>query len=154
MKTWKMTFAFAVLIAVAALAGQAGATTFSELNAGKNITINDTIWNSTYNSGSPALNTGAEDNETERLQDGRVTYTGQKWDFEGMFWNSNVLTLIAGWDFANGVLHNGSRIQIEDLFIGDFNSTLYKYQYDNTVVAAQGYTPTAVLIFQGTATEA
>jgi PEP-CTERM motif len=142
MKTWKLTFATLI---VAAFAGQASAVTFSSLNSGKNITINDTIWNSTYSGGSKALNTGGEDNETERLQDGRNTYTGQKWDFEGMFWNSNsnVLTLIAGWDFANGVKHSPN-IQVGDLFIGDWNSTQYK---SGSTVIAQGFTPNMALDF-------
>jgi len=122
MKTLNLTLA--TLVAVVAFTGQALADSFSSLNAGENITISDTIWNSTYNGGSPALGRGGEDNETERLVNGTNTYTGQKWDFEGMFWNNstNKLTLIAGWDFANGVVHGGPNVQVGDLFMGSWGS--------------------------------
>jgi hypothetical protein len=115
---------FMVLI----IAGSAMATTYSDLNVGKEITINDTIWNSTYNGGSKALGPAGEDNETERLLDGRNTYTGQKWDFEGMFWNSTTkkLTIIAGWNFDTGVPHGNTNIGIGDFFIGEWGNPIYK----------------------------
>jgi hypothetical protein len=109
-------------------AGSAMALSFSGLNPGQNITINDTIWNSTYNGGSPALGQGGEDNETEKSNSGTSTYTGQKWDFEGMYWNSStkMLTLIAGWNFQTGVPNgDDSNIQVGDLFIGSWGSPDY-----------------------------
>ena len=112
------------------LAGSATALTFSGLNTGDNITINDTIWNSTYNGGSPALNQGGEDNETERLANGWNTYTGQKWDFEGMFWNAvtKKLTLLAGWNFQTGVLYgNNHSVQVGDFFVGEWGSPDYEH---------------------------
>ncbi len=112
------------------LSGGAMATPFTALNAGQNVTINDTIWDSTHNGGSPAVNTGKEDNETERTEDGSNTYTGQRWDFEGMFWNGSQLTLIAGWDFQAGVVHGGTPYHVGDLFIGslgDYTSPNYDH---------------------------
>lgn len=116
MKTWKLTFA--ALLATATFAGSASAVTFNSLYAGNQITISDTISDST-NSQSLGL-PSKEDNETEA-----TTLTGQKWDFEGMFWNNATkkLTLIAGWDFINGVEYNNSRIFIGDLFLGKWDGT-------------------------------
>lgn len=126
MQSWKLTLA--VITVSSAFVGQAWALTFSGLNAGTNITINDTIWNSTYNGGSPARNVGNEDNETERTNSGQNTYTGQKWDFEGMFWNgsSKTLTLVAGWDFVNGVTHS-PKIQVGDFFMGSWGTPDYTH---------------------------
>lgn len=104
------------------LSGGAMATTFTGLNAGKNITIDDSIWNSTYNGGSPAKNIGSEDNETEKTETGQNTYTGQRWDFEGMFWNGTQLTLIAGWNFQTGVPEPSKPYHVGDLFIGSLGS--------------------------------
>ena len=116
---------------------------FTQLKAGNNITINDTIWNSQYNSGSPALNIGNEDNETERLANGTNTYTGQKWDFEGMFWNTTTktLTLVAGWDFQTGVKHGGEYIQIGDLFLGAWDSA------NGNGAAGNGFDPMVAIDF-------
>jgi len=147
MKTLNLTLA--LFIAVVTITGQAWAESFSALNAGNNITVNDSIWNSTYSSGSAALGTGNEDNETERLQDGRNTYTGQRWDFEGMFWNSSTraLTLIGGWNFATGVPEGSSAVQVGDLFLGNWNNTPYK---NGSTVVGNGFTATEVLDFSRT----
>lgn len=121
------------------LSGAASALSFSELNVGKNITVNDSIWNS---SGSQSINQGKEDNETERqvLGSQLSSLTGQKWDFEGMFWNSatKTLTLIAGWDFDEGVEYGNSRIQVGDLYIGSWGTSKDHYT---------SYNPMAVLDF-------
>jgi hypothetical protein len=147
MKTSIMTLAF--IIAVFTCVGQAGATSFSNLDAGNNVTINDTIWNSTYSGGSPAVGQGNEDNETERLQNGTNTYTGQRWDFEGMFWNSStkVLTLIGGWNFTTGVPEGSSAVQVGDLFLGNWNNSPYKY---GNAVVGNGFTAIEVLDFSRT----
>lgn len=120
------------------------AISFSGLKPGKEITINDTIWNSTYSGGSQALGSAGEDNETERLADGRNTYTGQKWDFEGMFWNSSTkaLTIIAGWNFQTGVPHGGSFVQVGDFFIGSWGSTDYAH--------GKSFVPEEALVFSRT----
>jgi hypothetical protein len=151
MKTLNLTLA--LFIAVVTIAGQAWADSFSTLKVGTNVTINDSIWNSTYNPYNntvvTATNAGNEDNETERLQDGRNTYTGQRWDFEGMFWNSGtrVLTLIGGWNFATGVPEGSSAVQVGDLFLGNWNNTPYM---NGSTVVGKGFTATEVLDFSRT----
>ena len=97
------------------------ALTFSDLNAGVQITINDSIPDSTYNysaSGpSEALGPAGEDNETER-RDGTNTYTGNWWDFEAMYYNNaeGTLTVFAGFDLTDPY---ESRL-VGDLFFGQF----------------------------------
>lgn len=124
--------ALAVSFALLLLEGISIADTFSSLNVGKNITIDDTIWNSNHGIFAgyhAASGVGREDNETERTNGGTNTYTGQKWDFEGMFWNSSTkeLTLIAGWDFAKGVTHSGGQIQVGDFFVGKWGAQDYAH---------------------------
>jgi len=82
---------------------------------GVEITINDGIPDSTWDGGSPALGNAGEDNETEGLPN-TYTYTYQKWDLEGMFWNKSTesLYIIGGFDFDNGV----EKVSIGDVFIG------------------------------------
>ena len=127
-------------------AGVASALTFGDLNAGNNITINDRIWNSYWSGGSPALNRGGEDNETERLNNGTPTYTGQKWDFEGMYWNraTQKLTIVAGWNFQTGVPYGDSAIQVGDLFLGTWGAT--SLRSDGGI--NQGFNASKVLTFQ------
>ena len=97
------------------------ALTFSDLNAGVQITINDSIPDSTYNysaSGpSEALGPAGEDNETER-RDGTNTYTGNWWDFEAMYYNKDTgaLTVFAGFDLTDP--YNSHLVG--DLFFGLF----------------------------------
>jgi hypothetical protein len=128
MNKW-LKVAVVTLALVFCFSGNVMAISFSGLNPGKEITSNDTIWNSDYSGGSKALGLAGEDNETEKLADGRSTYTGQKWDFEGMFWNSSTkaLTIIAGWNFQTGVPHSGSFVQAGDFFIGSWGSTDYAH---------------------------
>jgi hypothetical protein len=81
---------------------------------GNNITIPDN-----NNDGSnPAVAgnwySNREDNETENTPN---TITTQVWDLEGMYLNGKTLTLVGGFDFQNGVLHNGHTYRGGDLFI-------------------------------------
>jgi hypothetical protein len=112
----------AILVLVAA--GSAMATSYSSLNVGKEITINDNIKNSGWNGGSPAEGIAGEDNETEKIGNAWDTYTGQKWDFEGMFWNSDTknLTVIAGWNFQTGVPYGNSAVHVGDFFRGSWGA--------------------------------
>ena len=108
---------------ILSLSGSLMATSFADLKAGTNITINDSIWNSTHSGGSPALNVGGEDNETEKTENGLNTYTAQRWDFEGMFWNGSQLTLIAGWNFQTGIAVSGHpSYHVGDLFLGSLGN--------------------------------
>jgi len=116
-----------LVLAVFFMAGNAMATSFSSLNLGEEITINDTIWNATtWNSANRWLGPAAEDNETERTASGQNTIAGQQWDFEGMFWNgaTETLTIIGGVDFLNGVQHSVDA-EIGDLFIGHWTGGTY-----------------------------
>ncbi len=81
---------------------------------GVQITVNDGLANSTWGIGSLAKGIAGEDDETEGNPN---TYTYQRWDLEGMFWNDTTrsLYMIGGFDYINGV-HN---VSIGDVFIGD-----------------------------------
>lgn len=105
--------------------GNASAVSFSSLNAGTNITIGDSIPNSTCYTGSPAIGVGGEDNETET-----GTYTGQMWDLEGMFVNqgNNSITIIGGTNFR-GFSFGGVGFSIGDLFLGHLGSTGFDPSY-------------------------
>ncbi len=127
------------------ISGSAMAMTYSDLKLGKDITVNDTIWNSEYPNKYNPLGNAGEDNETERLKDGRMTYQGQKWDFEGMFWNSKTqqLTIIAGWNFSTGIPHGGSYVGIGDLFIGEMGAEIS----NGGQIVAHKFNPKYVLSF-------
>ena len=116
------------------------------ISLGNNITINDTIWNSTYNGGSQALKKGGEDNETERTASGVNTYTGQIWDLEGIFRGNNTITVVGGTDFVNGIhFNNGSKneiLEVGDLFLGKFSNTKYSPS------GASAYIPQYAVVFQ------
>lgn len=113
-----------ILMVVLCFAGGAMATSFSSLTPGTNITIGDTIWNSTHNGANPNPIT-REDNETERTANGTNTYTGQIWDFEGIFQKNDKLTIIGGTNFTNGIRFSGEAVQVGDLFLGNFGSPAY-----------------------------
>jgi len=88
----------------------------SLVDLGTEITINDGLPNSTWGGGSDALGIAGEDNETEGNPN---TYTYQRWDLEGMFWNetTNKLFIIGGFDYLDGAA-GYPNIPIGDLFIG------------------------------------
>ena len=117
-------FSAAVLIGFFLCAANGFGLTFSDLNAGVQITINDSIPDSTYNysasSPSEALGPAGEDNETER-RDGTNTYTGNWWDFEAMYYNEDTgaLTVFAGFDLKDPY---ESRL-VGDLFFGLFTDS-------------------------------
>jgi hypothetical protein len=113
----KTKIALLSILAILLINGNLFADSFSSLNVGTHITINDTIWNS---NGSPAVGQGGEDNETEKTPTGQNTLRNQVWDLEGMFWNNttDTLTIIGGFDFQDGV--EGYDYDIGDLFIGEF----------------------------------
>jgi hypothetical protein len=115
---------------------------------GQNITINDNISNSTWSTQpSQALGQGSEDNETEQIGNLGTnwnTYTGQKWDFEGMFWDPEAkkLYIVAGWNFQTGVPYNGSYVQVGDAFTGTLGSI---------VNGSKAFNPDGALDFQRSA---
>ena len=113
------------------------AVSFSSLNAGQNITINDTIWDSTYNNPGPASGQGLEDNQTEKTANGTNTITTQSWDFEGIFWNdvTSTLTIIGGIDFINGVQHAGNDSEVGDLFLGHWTGDTFSPSGANVYAA-------------------
>ena len=114
-------FSAAVLVGFFLCATNGFTLTFSDLNAGVQITINDSIPDSTYSysasGGSESLGPAGEDNETER-RDGTNTYTGNWWDFEAMYYNKDegTLTVFAGFDLTDPYLTH----QVGDLFFGQF----------------------------------
>jgi len=112
------------ILAILLITPNAMATSFGDLDAGTNITINDTIWNS---NASQALGQGGEDNETEKTASGISTIATQVWDMEAIYWNASnaTLTIFGGFDFINGVDHGGTNYEIGDLFVGNFESPVY-----------------------------
>ncbi len=94
-------------------------TTKADLAYGSNITIFDGQNNA--QSTNPWYSTEAEDNEVEP---GNVAE--QAWDLEGFFFDGSVLTMVGGFDFANGKWAGGWNEQFTsgDIFIdidGDVN---------------------------------
>ena len=94
-----------------------GVQASSLIDLGTEITINDGLPNSSWGGGSAALGIAGEDNETEGNPN---TYTYQRWDLEGMFWNevTQKLFIIGGFDYLNGAAGYPD-IPIGDIFIGD-----------------------------------
>jgi hypothetical protein len=132
-----------IVLALAMLASNSSASILSPGNLflymsdlGSNITINDGLANSTYNGGSPALNQGGEDNETEQRPNGGNTVTSQSWDLEGIFWNStaNKLTIIGGFNYLTG----NSNEDAGDIFIGN-NFVLDLSRIDDHLQSAGTY---------------
>jgi hypothetical protein len=78
------------------------------------------------------------DNEDNEVEPGNVASQG--WDLEGFFLDGNILTMIGGYDFANGVYSNGwgKWFTSGDLFI-DINGDV-KYGTDvSPLGGANGY---------------
>ena len=83
-----------------------------------NITIFDTLGTE----GSPGVNTGHEDQETEPN-----TLTPQIWDLEGFFRNGTTISMVGGFDFQNGA-KNGTRTYTRgDLFIANKTTDIPKF---------------------------
>ena len=108
-KTLVLTIIGLLMVAVAPLSAYA-------LDLGNNITIfdgtaNPTATNSWFRT--------QEDNEVEPY-----AVTGQQWDLEGFFYNANtaVLSMVGGFDFANGV----EGVTAGDLFV-DVDGGGYDY---------------------------
>jgi len=78
------------------------------LDLGKNITIQD----GNYNYEGVGWYGTSEDQEVEP-----GCIAAQKWDLEGFFVNENVLTLVGGVNFKNGVYYSGHTYEFGDLFI-------------------------------------
>lgn len=130
----KFTIIFSAILVISCSGAQA--ISFSSLNSGTNITINDTIWNSRYVIPYvQALGQGGEDNETERDLDNNPTITGQDWDLEGVFWNSTTgtLTFIGGFDFAHHA-GGGNNVFGGDLFLGSFGGGYPGYPVEGGLV--------------------
>jgi hypothetical protein len=80
---------------------------------GTNITIPDL-------NGNPGIGVGGEDNETEP-----GTVQTQAWDLEAFFLKNNNLSVIGGFDYANGVLHNNFNYDLGDIFLDVTGNALY-----------------------------
>ncbi len=104
-----------LVLSIFLLTGNSAATLL-EADLGVEITIKDGIADSTWGTPGQPKGDAKEDNETEV-----GTYTYQKWDLEGMFWNKTTesLYIIGGFDFANGVNVGTDNASIGDVFIGD-----------------------------------
>lgn len=87
-------YGFRLTLAVCLLLGMACASNALANSLGPNITIADQ--NGTGTAGS----VGLEDDETEPS-----TIHSQQWDLEGFFLDGNVLSMVGGFDFANGVYY-------------------------------------------------
>lgn len=87
----------------------AASQTTDLLTHGVEITVQDNISNSTF---SESLGIAGEDNETEH-----GTLAVQKFDLEGMFWNStnSELSVIGGFNYVKGA----GNVSIGDVFVGD-----------------------------------
>ena len=75
---------------------------------GSNVTISD-------NQGA-----GGEDNETEP-----GTIQSQQWDVEAFFLQGNVLSMIGGYDFKNGVTYGGHTYSSGDIFLDVTGDAIY-----------------------------
>ncbi len=103
----------------------------SAIPLGTDITMYDGVragsTNTTYNAW---WNTEKEDQEVEP---GCVT--GQMWDLEGFFLDGTMLTMVGGYNFAEGEVGNGVRFNSGDIFIdtdGDYGSddgSRFGYEY-------------------------
>ncbi len=107
----------------------------------KEITVNDGIFNSTYNiiaGENQAVGIAGEDNETEHTEDAYGggtpgnTITNQVWDYEGIFFDGTSLYVVGGFDFESTFINDDGYIQyyMGDLFFSDdpsFSIDSYKY---------------------------
>jgi PEP-CTERM motif-containing protein len=66
------------------------------------------------------LGTGGEDNETEP-----GTTQSQEWDLEAFFFNNNILSMVGGYDFKNGVTAGGYTYRSGDVFLDTNKNALY-----------------------------
>ena len=105
----------AAALLIGALLGMSSA---QATNYGSNITIYDTMvsggvgsWYNRGNPGPPPAG-GGEDQEVEP----RMVNT-QAWDLEGFYLNNATLTMIGGYNFKDGVIHQGHTYTTGDLFI-------------------------------------
>ncbi|HWA26178.1 MAG TPA: VPDSG-CTERM sorting domain-containing protein [Lacunisphaera sp.] len=115
------------LIALAAFA----TSTLVATPFGTNVTISDGNYTGT------GWYSNREDQETETNPN---TVTSQQWDLEGMFQNGTQLTLVAGYDFKNGVTWtDGHNYKSGDIFI-DVNGDA-QYGPANNGTGATGYGP-------------
>ncbi len=113
----------ALLVSAAVVALPALATPF-----GTNITISD------KNYAGSGWYSNREDQETETNPN---TVTSQAWDLEGMFLDSQTLTLVGGYDFKNGVLANNKLYRSGDIFI-DINGDAKYGKVDNGLSGTKG----------------
>src|SRR6185369_4065807 len=66
------------------------------------------------------LGTGGEDNETEP-----GTTQSQEWDLEAFFFKNNILSMVGGYDFKNGVTAGGTTYRTGDVFLDTNKNALY-----------------------------
>ena len=89
------------------MAANAMALPTSIADLGMEITVPDMIA-----SRGQELGTAGEDNEVEHN-----SVLGQKWDLEGIFWDSSALSVVGGFNFLTGETGN-AHYSIGDLFVG------------------------------------
>lgn len=77
-----------------------------------NITIYD---NRVSGSLSGWYNRGNAPGEDQEVEPGMLT--GQSWDLEGFFLNGNILSMVGGYNFKDGVMYNRDLITSGDIFI-------------------------------------
>lgn len=92
------------------VAGNAMALSYipSISDLGKEITVNDGIA-----SRGSQLGPYREDDEVEH-----GSALGNNWDLQGMFWNGEVLSIVAGFNFVTGEMGSGKHYAAGDLFVG------------------------------------
>ena len=68
-------------------------------------------------SGSPGdwYNRGNAPGEDQEVEPGMLT--GQSWDLEGFLLNGNILSMVGGYNFKDGVMYNRDLITSGDIFI-------------------------------------
>jgi hypothetical protein len=111
------------------------------LCTGSALAANITIWDE---NGYSRENAGGEDQETEP---GMVN--SQAWDLEGFIFNGSVLTMVGGYDFANGESGGGHTFHSGDLFISttgkpvfgadDYSRTSRQTTYNKQINNSFGY---------------
>lgn len=100
-------------------------------------------------SGGPGgwYNRGNAPGEDEEVEPGMLT--GQSWDLEGFFLNGNILSMVGGYNFKDGIMYNRDLITSGDIFI-DIDGDA-KYGKDDPSIAGNslrnGYDYAIDLIF-------
>ncbi len=131
---WCMSKTPLASLAIAAtfLLGVTAAYAGADPDIGGSITISDKNYEGPANS-SPSTDPtipsngpgGYGDHEDQETETNPRTYTDQKWDLEGMYVKGSDLTLVGGFDFRDGVPHDGRTYRSGDIFIDTTGDAKY-----------------------------